>query len=111
MEKPYVGTELKYALTIKSTGFNMDVDPWTAYVVCGKKQLICKRGEGAVVDNDQWYIKVNTLSLGDGAYYLIAEIDVPDDDFEDGYRHEVLQSDKPICIAKNTIKYNRENAI
>lgn len=105
MEKHYVGTELKYALTITSTGFDMDTDQWTAYVVCGNKQIKCKRTENAVVDDNQWYILIDTSYLGDGVYYLVVEIDVPDDDFDDGYRHEVLQQDKPLCNVKNTVKY------
>lgn len=107
MEKYYVGTELKYALTITSTGFNMDTDPWTAYVACGKNYIECKRNHNAVVDENQWYILIDTSILGDGTYYLAVEIDVPDDDFEDGYRHEVLQQDRPLCNVKNTIKFKK----
>lgn len=97
MEKYYVGTELKFALTITSEGFDMDTDSWVAKVQCGKKIVTCSREDGAVVDDNQWYILVDSAVLGVGSYYLIVEIDVPDDDFDDGYRHEVLKTGRPIC--------------
>ena len=50
---------------------------------------------------------IDTSYLGDGAYYLMVEIDVPDDDFDDGYRHEVLQMDRPLCNVKNTVKITK----
>ena len=107
MEKYYVGTELKFALTITSAGFNMDEDSWAAHVICGRKSVTCSRNHDAVVDDQgQWYILVDSQYLGTGKYYLVVVIDVPDDDFEDGYRHEVLQQERPICIVNDTYKYS-----
>lgn len=107
MERYYVGTELKFALTITSTGFDMDTDAWTAYIICGRKSIICSKNNNAVIDDQgQWYILVDSQYLGAGKYFLVVAIDVPDDDFDDGYRHEVLQQEKPICIVNDTYKYN-----
>ena len=98
MDKYYVGTEFKCALTITSEGFDMDTDPWTATVTCGKKNITCSPSERAISDEQGWKILVDSQLLGTGPYYLTVEIDVPDTDFEDGYRNEVLRMEKPLCI-------------
>ena len=97
MEKHYVGTELKFSLTITSQGFNMNTDPWTATITNGKNSVTCSRGNNSILDSSQWYILVDSSQIGVGQYYLIVEIDVPDNDFPDGYRHEVLKQEYPIC--------------
>lgn len=98
MENKYVGTEFKYALTITSEGFMMGRDDWTATVICGKKKVVCQPDDGAFYSSseDKWYITFNSAELGAGAYYLVVEIDVPDDDFPDHLRHEVIKLSKPI---------------
>lgn len=98
MDKYYVGTEFKCALTITSEGFNMDEDPWVATVTCGKNSITCKPSLGAISDEHGWKILVDSQVLGTGPYYLSVEIDVPDEDFADGYRHEVLKMEKPLCV-------------
>ena len=98
MKRYYVGTELKFALTITSSGFNMNTDPWTAIITNGKNSTSCSRGNNAIIDdNGQWCILVDTAILGPGQYYLIVELDIPDDDFSDGYRHEVFKQERPLC--------------
>lgn len=86
----YLGTEKKLALTITSQGFSMDTDPWKVTIVNGKNQIVCNRTQNAVVDSsNQWYLLVDTKLLGVGTPKVIIEIDVPDEDFDDNYRHEV----------------------
>lgn len=86
----YLGTEKKLALTITSQGFSMDTDPWQVTIVNGKNQIVCNRTQNAVVDSsNQWYLLVDTKLLGVGTPKVIIEIDVPDEDFDDNYRHEV----------------------
>lgn len=106
MEKYYIGSDLKFALTITSQGFDMDVDNWTAKVTCGNKSITFSRGNGAIIDgNGQWYLTINTKDLGIGSYYLVVEIDVPDEDFDDGLRHEVLAQEVPICNVSKIPSY------
>lgn len=98
MERYYVGTELKFALTIESEGFSMDDDQWIAKVICGKNEVkCCKLNNSKRGDDGQWYILVDTSKLGSGQCYLVVEIDVPDFDFPDEYRHEVLKQERPLC--------------
>lgn len=106
MEKYYIGHCFKFSITITSQGFDMDRDNWNVKIVNGHKYIEYSRGNKAVVDsNGQYYIPVATNDLGVGTYRLIVEFDVPDDDFEDGFRHEVIYPEKPLCNVAR-INYN-----
>ena len=86
----YLGNEKKLALTINSQGFSLDRDPWQVTVVNGKNQIVCDRTHNSAVDDhNQWYLLIDTRLLGVGTPKVIIEIDVPDIDFDDNYRHEV----------------------
>lgn len=88
----YQGTDLKFAITIEREGFNIDVDPWTITVVSDTKSIICNKMENTVIGEDgQWYLILDTTSLDNGTCYLVIDIDVPDNDFPDGFRHEVYK--------------------
>lgn len=65
-------------------------NPWKITVSRGDKSIECTRDQNTVFDeNDQWYFMVDTGVLGVGTYKVKIEIDVPDDDYESGYSHEV----------------------
>ena len=86
----YLGDEKKLAITITSQGFDMNTDPWKVTFINGCKQYVCTRTENSAVDADgQWYLLFYTTKLGIGKPKAIIEIDVPDIDFDDEYRHEV----------------------
>lgn len=88
--KYYLGTEKKLAITITCQGFDMNVHPWKVTIVNGNNKIVCTRTQNTAVDsNEQWYLLVDTSLLGVGKPRAIIEIDVPDIDFEDEYRHEV----------------------
>lgn len=90
----FVGTELKLALTIECEGFDMDTDPWTVKVTRGNNSIICDKTQNALEDEEnQWYILVDTALLGSGTYNIVVDIDVPDNDFDDGFRHEVIKKE------------------
>lgn len=94
MNDYFVGTELKIAINIECEGFDMNSDSWTARVVKGSKSIVCDKMQNSVKDeNDNWYITIDSSILGSGIYYLVTEIDVPDDDFADGFRHEVVKQE------------------
>lgn len=89
-ERHYLGSEKKLAITISCQGFDMGRDPWKVTIVNGGNKIICTRTDNAVIDsNYQWYLLIDTSKLGVGKPKAIIEIDVPDPDFADNYRHEV----------------------
>lgn len=89
-EGHYLGSEKKLAINITCQGFNMNTDPWTVSIINGNKKIVCDKTQNAVKDTSgQWYLLIDTAKLGVGKPKAIIEIDVPDVDFEDTYRHEV----------------------
>ena len=88
-EEYFVGTELKMLANLKCEGFSMETDPWKVTVKRGSKEIVCTRGENTVFNGENWFCKIDTGLLGSGIYKVIGEVDVPDPDFENGYRHEV----------------------
>lgn len=88
----FAGSELKFAFAIECEGFSMDNDPWSAVIRNGDKTIVCTSTENTVVDETgKWYLLVDTALLGTGNCTLVVEIDVPDSDFPDNYRHEVYK--------------------
>ena len=88
----FQGSELKFSFQIECEGFSMDNDPWSAVIRNGDKTIVCTSTENTVVDETgKWYLLVDTALLGTGNCTLVVEIDVPDSDFPDNYRHEVYK--------------------
>lgn len=88
--KFYVGSTLKFAITIERKGFNMEWNNWVITVSRGDKTVICDRNNNTITDADgQWYFLIDTSVLGVGTYKIKVEIDVPDEDYASGVSHEV----------------------
>lgn len=86
--KTYVGTEMKYKVTISATGFNINNDDWNIEVFRGKTSRKFTKEE-CIHGLDGWYLCFDTTDFGPGLYYAILTAYVPDSDFPDGYRTEV----------------------
>lgn len=94
-ESYYVGDDLKLPITITIDGFDQDTDPWTAtFVVKNGKPYVCSKRDNTVTSEDgQWYLLLRTKRVGSGLCVLIVDVDIPDSDFEGGYRHEVYKQE------------------
>lgn len=90
-EFTWKGTGLKYAVTMTCDGFDMDTDDWEITVIRGNDQWTYTSENSIQDDNGQWYICVDTAALTSGDMYIVFDASVPDEDFEDGIRHEVQQ--------------------
>ena len=93
----YVGTQLKMQLDIEADGFNQDTDPWQVTLRCGANQVVCSKTDntitGVVNDDAQWYLLIDTQSLGVGPVTMITEIMIPDGDFDSGFRKEIYKDE------------------
>ena len=94
IKKPYVGTELKFLVTMTATGFSMDTDNWSVTVTRGRisktfPKTDCIRG------TDGWYLCFDSAEFGPGQYYATLTAYVPDNDFPDGMRTEVTKVPLP----------------
>lgn len=87
----FVGSTLKFAITIDRKGFNMNWDYWKVTVTRGDRSIVCDRDQNTICDEDhQWYFLINTAELGTGTYKVKVEIDIPDEDFvPEKVSHEV----------------------
>lgn len=87
-EYAWVGSGLKWAVTMTCEGFDMDTDPWTITVTRGSKSVVFTP-ENSINDGGQWYICLDSSEIGPGEAYITFDAFVPDDDFETGVRHEI----------------------
>lgn len=86
----FVGTDLKFNVTITSQGFDMDTDGWTVEIKRGARSIVFDKSECIHDDTDgKWYVCFSTAELGPGDYYAIVTASVVDADFDDGDRTEV----------------------
>ena len=87
--KIYVGTELKFTISIRASGFDMSEDNWEVDIVCNSNTVHIDKSDAIEDGQGLWYICFDTQELGVGAYYAIIKAYVPDSDFEDGFRTEI----------------------
>ena len=87
-ECAWVGSGLKWAVTMTCEGFDMDTDPWVITVTRGNKSVVFTP-ENSINDGGQWYICLDSSEIGPGEAYITFDAFVPDDDFDEGIRHEI----------------------
>lgn len=88
MERPFLGTDLKFIIEIESPGFDMARDDFEVLLEGGEGSVLLRK-EDMVQDDSNWYICFSTKDLGTGLIRATVTAHVPDDDFEDGIRDEV----------------------
>lgn len=90
-EQVFVGTKLKFAITISSPGFDINEDDFTVDIRRGSKSIHFEKDDLVVDEHDQYYVCFDTAELGSGLIEAIITAFVPDDDFDDGIRTEVVK--------------------
>ena len=88
----YIGTELKFAVTIAADGFDMETDDFEIIVKCKSKKVIYKKSDLLYDENGDFHIAIDTTIFPAGDLYAITYAYVPDSDFPDGIRTEVDQT-------------------
>ena len=88
-DETFLGTEKKYLLEIKSSGFNMETDDFNVTIKRGANEIHLEKSD-LVQDNlGNFYITFDTADLGTGVASITVTAYVPDSDFPDGLRTEV----------------------
>lgn len=90
-DQVFVGTKLKFAITISSPGFDIGEDDFTVDIRRGAKMLHFEKEDLVVDENGKYYVCFDTAELGGGIIEAIITAFVPDDDFDDGIRTEVVK--------------------
>lgn len=79
----------------------MDDYDWSVDVYCSIKRVITIRKSEAIrIDSNNYIIKINTTETGAGDLKCKLTAYIPDGDFEDGLRTEVVGFDTGISIIK-----------
>lgn len=89
MERPFLGTDLKFIIEIESPGFDMGRDDFEVLLEGGEGSVLLHKEDMVHDENNKWYICFDTKDLGVGLIRATVTAHVPDDDFEDGIRDEV----------------------
>ncbi len=92
-DKYFVGTDLKFAITINCEGFDMDSDEYELQLRCSNKKVTLQKSDIVLGDQGEHYLLVDTTQFPSGTLRLIVTAKVPDDDFDNGIRREVGRID------------------
>lgn len=101
--KIYQGTEIKYNIHIAPVG-NLSMDNYDFIVefFCNPRKVVALRKERLIrIDEDNYVARVDSSALGNGDVKLKITASIPDNDFEDGIRTEV------VCFDTDTVIYNK----
>lgn len=100
MTQDYIvkGTEVKYKVTLAASGFDMDSCDFFFTVCCGGKTKTVLKSE-CIYDGEYWYLCFDTSGFNPGWMTVDTTALIPDTDFPDGLRVEVVTS--TLGILKN----------
>lgn len=88
----YAGTELKVKVELTCDGFDQASDNWSLMVMWGNGRKKDFSKSDMVTDTDgNYYLPLDTTGMS-GKVTVVATLQVPDEDFADGYRQVVLKS-------------------
>jgi hypothetical protein len=89
MENYYVGSDLKFKIDISGAGFDMHDDDFYIELQQGTQRVKIAKDELVEDENSNYYLLLDTTSLGFGLVKMAVTAFVPDADFPDGMRREV----------------------
>jgi hypothetical protein len=102
MSNVELGTELKLNIHIAPLdGMTLDSYDYTTEVYCTPNQRIVVAKKDTIrVDNENYIVRVDTNIIGVGRLVCRIIAQIPDGDFTDGYRTEVVALSTNINIIK-----------
>lgn len=102
MDKVFLGTELKLNVNIESMGdVTMDNYDFVVTVYCStSKAIIIPKADAIRVDESNYIVRIDTTTIGAGKLKCKVEAELPDGDFPDQLRTEVMIIDTGIEIVK-----------
>ena len=84
----YVGSEVKFRVTITAYGFSQDTDDWAVTISRGQTSHTYAKAD-CIHNLDGWFVVFDTTTYGPGVYEATITAYIPDTDFPDGTRKEV----------------------
>lgn len=103
IDKYWIGTDLKFAISIKANGFDMDDNDYEITLCCGSKRVPVAKSDIVDGEDEQGepthFLLIDTTQFPSGVLRIVVTAKVPDDDFETLVRREVWAKD--LCIIKH----------
>lgn len=102
MSNVELGTELKLNIHIAPIdGMTLDNYEYTTEVYCTPNQrIVVKKSDTIRVDDENYLVRVDTNVIGVGRLVCRIIAQIPDGDFADGYRTEVVALSTNINVIK-----------
>ena len=102
MERVFLGTELKLNVNVEKMGkVTMDDYNFVVTLYCSTSKAIIVPKESAIrVDDSNYIVRVDTTIIGVGKLKCKVEAELPDGDFPEQLRTEVMIIDTGIEIVK-----------
>lgn len=104
-ENYYIGTDLKFQITVTADGFDQATDEYVVDLYCGDAYSGCSHisiaSSDIVEDSGDFFLLVETSKLKPGKLTMVLTAYVPDEDFPTGVRKEVVVQD--LAVIKNVI--------
>lgn len=101
--KIFLGTELKLNINIEPIGeLTMDDYDWSVEAYCSTRNtVVIKKKDAIRMDSDNYVILVDSAIIGSGDIKCRITAYIPDGDFHDGLRTEIVGIDTGITIVKS----------
>ena len=98
-----LGSEIKFNLNIEPIGgYTMDDYDFLAEVYCkAKKSVVVEKKDAIRIDANNYLLPVDTQEIGHGVIRVKIHALIPDKDFYDGVRTEVVFIETGIEIIKS----------
>lgn len=104
-EKYYIGTDLKFQITVTADGFDQATDEYKVDLYCGDAYSGCSHitipSSDIVEDDGDYFMLVETSRLKPGKLTMVLTAYVEDNDFPAGVRKEVVVQD--LAVIKSVI--------
>lgn len=102
MSKVFLGTELKLNINIADVGtVTMDNYDFTVTAYCSSnKTVVIPKADAIRIDSSNYVLRLDTMAIGAGRLRCRVVAELPDGDFPDQLRTEVVVVDTGIEILK-----------
>lgn len=87
----YIGSDLKFLVEPTASGFDKTRDEFEVTITRGSVEKTFYKSELAMDEQNNFYVCFSTDDFGAGQYYITVTTHTPDDDFDDGFREDVVQ--------------------
>lgn len=99
--KPVVGLDFKLTVSMDTVAgkYNLSNTQWEVEVFASSdKVVIFQKSQATKIDDNNYSVPVESAEIGEGRYYTILSVQIPDSDFLKGYRLESWQRYSGVTI-------------